>query len=163
MVEVGQELREIAFKIWNAFVVKKKEGEDFGRVHVANSDGLATRVRADERNSYTVHWRRRQICVCLHLQLPPSAQDYGKAPSEVTRCLNVEKLRSKRLWIDGYKISIWKICLVGKSSEFVIYVTNWYFDHHLVYSRILHIFQRVCRRWWKLWGSRRWESWKKQR
>ena len=47
MVEVKLDSRDRAFKIRNTFVTKKKGGEDFGRVHIANSVCLATRVRVD--------------------------------------------------------------------------------------------------------------------
>ena len=47
MVEVKLDSRESAFKIRNTFVAKKKSGEDFGRIHIANSVCLATRVRVD--------------------------------------------------------------------------------------------------------------------
>jgi hypothetical protein len=46
-------------------------------------------------------------------------------------CLKFEKLRSKRHWIDGYKISIWKIILSGHVSKKIYIVrscpiTTWY-------------------------------------
>ncbi len=41
MVEVKLDSREVAFKIINAFVAKKKSGEEFGRIHIANSVCLA--------------------------------------------------------------------------------------------------------------------------
>ena len=47
MAEVKLDTKESAFKIRNAFVTKKKGGEDFGRLHIANSVCLATRVRVD--------------------------------------------------------------------------------------------------------------------
>jgi hypothetical protein len=47
MAEVKLDSRESAFKIRNTFVTKKKGGEDFGRVHIANSVCLATRVRVN--------------------------------------------------------------------------------------------------------------------
>ena len=47
MVEVKLESRELAFKLRNTFATKKKNGEDYGRIHIANSVCLATRVRAD--------------------------------------------------------------------------------------------------------------------
>jgi hypothetical protein len=47
MAEVKMDSKESAFKIRNTFVTKKKEGEEFGRVHIANSVCLATRIRVD--------------------------------------------------------------------------------------------------------------------
>jgi hypothetical protein len=47
MIEVKLDLRESAFKIRNIFVTKKKEGEYFGWIHIANSACLATRIRVD--------------------------------------------------------------------------------------------------------------------
>jgi hypothetical protein len=47
MVEVRLESREMAFKLRNTFATKKKNGEDYSRIHIANSVCLATRVRAD--------------------------------------------------------------------------------------------------------------------
>ena len=47
MAEIKMDSRESAFKIRNTFVAKKKGGEDFGRVHIANSVSLATRIRVD--------------------------------------------------------------------------------------------------------------------
>ena len=47
MAEVKIDSREHALKIRNTFVAKKKAGEDFGRIHIANSVSLATRVRVD--------------------------------------------------------------------------------------------------------------------
>ena len=47
MVEVKVESRDFAFKIRNTFVEKKKGGVDFGKIHIANSVCLATRVRVD--------------------------------------------------------------------------------------------------------------------
>ncbi len=47
MVEIKLDTKETAFKIRNTFVTKKKGGEDFGRLHIANSVCLATRVRVD--------------------------------------------------------------------------------------------------------------------
>lgn len=47
MVEVKLESRETALKIRKAFVAKKRSGHDFGRLHLANSVTLATRIRSD--------------------------------------------------------------------------------------------------------------------
>ena len=47
MVEVKVDSREAAFGIRNGFVAKKKNGVNFGNLHVANSVTLATRVRTD--------------------------------------------------------------------------------------------------------------------
>jgi hypothetical protein len=52
MVEVKLDSREVAFKIRNAFVAKKKSGEELGRIHIANSVCLATRVRVDILRAY---------------------------------------------------------------------------------------------------------------
>jgi hypothetical protein len=43
---------ESVFKIRNTFVTKKKGGEDFGRVRIANSVCLATRIRADTLRAF---------------------------------------------------------------------------------------------------------------
>jgi hypothetical protein len=47
MVEVRLKSKELAKKARMSFVTKLKQGEDFGRVHMANSVCLATRVRVD--------------------------------------------------------------------------------------------------------------------
>ena len=47
MVEVRMTSRELAKKARMSFVAKIKKGEDFGRIHMANSVCLATRVRVD--------------------------------------------------------------------------------------------------------------------
>ena len=47
MAEIRFETREIASKIRKMFVDKRKAGTDFGRIYVANSVTLATRVRVD--------------------------------------------------------------------------------------------------------------------
>jgi hypothetical protein len=39
--------KECTFKNRNTFVIEKKAGDDFGRIHIANSVCLATRVRID--------------------------------------------------------------------------------------------------------------------
>ena len=47
LVEVKMMNRDIAIKIRKEFAAKKKAGQDFGRVYLANSVTLATRVRVD--------------------------------------------------------------------------------------------------------------------
>ena len=47
MAEVRFESKEIASKLRKMFVEKRKAGQDFGRVYMANSVTLATRVRVD--------------------------------------------------------------------------------------------------------------------
>ena len=47
MVEVRMTSKELSKKARMSFVAKLKQGEDFGRVHMANSVCLATRVRVD--------------------------------------------------------------------------------------------------------------------
>ena len=47
MVEVKVDSREAAMSLRRAFVTKKKNGFDFGRLHVANSVTLGTRIRTD--------------------------------------------------------------------------------------------------------------------
>ena len=47
MAEIRFRNREMAFEIRKTFVAKIKAGEDFGRVHIANSVTLGTRVRVD--------------------------------------------------------------------------------------------------------------------
>ena len=47
MAEIRFRNREMAFEIRKTFVARIKAGEDFGRVHIANSVTLGTRVRVD--------------------------------------------------------------------------------------------------------------------
>ena len=47
MAEVRFETRDIATKVRKLFVEKRKGGHDFGRIYMANSVTLATRVRVD--------------------------------------------------------------------------------------------------------------------
>ena len=47
MAEVRFETKEIASKVRKMFVEKRKAGQDFGRVYMANCVTLATRVRID--------------------------------------------------------------------------------------------------------------------
>jgi hypothetical protein len=47
MAEVKMESKEIARKIRLGFAERKRSGEDFGRLFIANSVGLGTRVRID--------------------------------------------------------------------------------------------------------------------
>ena len=47
MAEVRFRTKEMAFEIRKTFVAKIKAGEDYGRVHIANSVTLGTRVRVD--------------------------------------------------------------------------------------------------------------------
>ena len=47
MVEVRMESKEVAKRIRAAYVNKKRNNVDLGKIFVANSVTLATRVRAD--------------------------------------------------------------------------------------------------------------------
>ena len=47
LVEVKLDNRELALKIRKDFAAKKKAGQDFGKIYIANSVTLGTRVRVD--------------------------------------------------------------------------------------------------------------------
>ena len=59
MAEIRFETREIASKIRKLFVDKRKAGTDFGRIYVANSVTLATRVRVDIMKSIVKQFSER--------------------------------------------------------------------------------------------------------
>ncbi len=62
VVEVKMDSRELAMKIRKGYGEKKKAGQDFGRIFIANSVTLATRVRVNilkamaKRNTNEKEW-----------------------------------------------------------------------------------------------------------